>query len=350
MAFLPGLFGGKSKPATSTTTNAMPAEYQPYFTDMLGRAQTASLTPYTPYGGQRLATNNADVLGSHEMVRNIATQGMPGTQEAMDMTRSAAAGTNQFTGANPYQFSEFGYSGPGTFDSAAANQYMNPFVQNVLGQQNEQAARDYQIQNAGRNAKAVQAGAFGGSRQAVQQSLAENDLLNRQNLTQATGLRDAYSDAQKMFEADRQARMANEQARAAELSRVQSGQSNENYNRDRLGLEGLQFQNESAQQLASLEAKARAGDVQAAQLLEAAGKQEMGMEQAGLDIGYQDFINQRDYNQNQVNNFSNILQGLPLSPVGQQSGTATAAQASPFTQALGTGIAAIGSYNSLFGQ
>jgi hypothetical protein len=88
----------------------------------------------------------------------------------MDMTRNAAAGTNQFSQASPYQYSQFGYSGPGTFDSAAANQYMNPFVQNVLGQQNEQAARDYQIQNASRNNAAVQAGAFGGSRQAVQQS------------------------------------------------------------------------------------------------------------------------------------------------------------------------------------
>ena len=350
MSFLPGLFGNKSKPATSTTTNEMPSQFQPYFSDMLNRAQTASLTPYTPYGGQRLAGTNADITGSHEMVRDIATQGMPGTQEAMDMTRNAAAGTNQFSQASPYQYSQFGYSGPGEFDSAAAQKYMSPYVQNVLDLQKEQANRDYQTQNAGRNAAAVQAGAFGGSRQAVQQGMAENDLLNRQNMTQATGLQNAYSDAQKMFETDRQARMANEQARAAELSRVQSGQANENYNRDTLGLRGLEFQNSSAQQLSSLEARARAGDVQAAQLLEAAGKQEQGQQQAGLDIGYQDFTNQRDYNQNQVNNFSNILQGLPLSPVGQQSYTGTAAQASPLTQTIGTGLAAIGSYNSLFGQ
>ena len=279
----------------------------------------------------------------------MATQGMPGVNEAMDMTRNASAGIGAFANASPYQYSEFNYSGPGTFDAASANQYMNPFVQNVLGLQNEQAARDYQIQNAGRNAKAVQAGAFGGSRQAVQQGMAENDLLNRQNLTQATGLRDAYSDAQKMFEADRTARMTNERDRAAELTRVQAGQAGENYNYNNMGLKGLELQGTMANNLASLEQKARAGDVEAAKLLEAAGKQEMGMEQAGYDIGYQDFVNQRDDNQNKINNFSNILQGLPLAGAGTTNSTSTPAQGSVIQQGLGLGLTALGAYNSLFG-
>jgi len=335
--------------ATSNSTTAIPDEYKKYFSDMLNRAQTASLTPYTPYGGQRLADTNTDILGSHEMIRNLATQGQPGTAEAMDMTRNASAGIGAFANANPYQYSQFDYSGPGTFDAASATQYMNPFVQNVLSQQNEQAARDYQTQNAGRSAQAVQAGAFGGSRQAVQQGMAENDLLNRQNMTQATGLRDAYSDAQKMFETDRQARMTNERDRASELSRVQSGQAGENYNYNQMGLKGLELQGNMANQLSSLEARARSGDAEAARLLEAAGKQEQAQTQAGLDIGYNNFTNQRDYNQNQVNNFSNILQGLPLAGVGQTTGTSTPAQGSMLQQGLGLGLAAVGGYNALFG-
>jgi hypothetical protein len=336
-------------PATSNSTTSIPDEYKKYFSDMLNRAQTESLTPYTPYGGQRLAGSNADIMGSHEMVRDMATQGMPGTAEAMDMTRNASSGIGAFANADPYQYSQFGYSGPGEFDAASANKYMNPFVQNVLGQQNEQAARDYQIQNAGRNAKAVQAGAFGGSRQAVQQGMAENDLLNRQNMTQATGLRDAYSDAQKMFETDRQARMTNERDRAAELTRVQAGQAGENYNRDTLGLKGLEMQGTMANQLSTLEQRARAGDIEAARMLEAAGKQEQAQTQAGLDIDYNNFTNQRDYNQNQVNNFSNILQGLPLAGAGQVSGTSTPAQGSLLQQGVGLGLTALGAYNSIFG-
>jgi len=304
---------------------------------MLDRAEAASLTPYQPYGGQRLAGTNADITGSRKMIENIAGQGMPATSEAMDMTRNAAAGVNDIAGRGPYQYSQFDYSGPGQFDSAAAQQYMSPYIQNVLNLQKEQANRDFQIQNAGRGAQAVQAGAFGGSRQAVQQGMAENDLLNRQNMTQATGLQSAYSDAQRMFEADRQARMANEQSRAAELSRVQSGQAGENYNRDRLGLEGLQFQNQSAQQLSALESRARAGDIQAAQLLEAAGKGQQAQEQAGLDIGYQTYQNQQQYPWQQIQNYSGILQGLPIANAGTTTTTGTAAQPSGLQQLMGAG-------------
>lgn len=345
MSFLPGLFGG-NKPAKSTQTNEIPKEWQPYYGRMLDRAEAASLAPYQPYGGQRLAGNNADIYGSHAMIRNIAGQGMPGTQEAVDMTRNAAAGANQFTNANPYQYSQFDYGDAGEFDDSAAKKYMSPYIQNVLDLQKEQANRDFQTQNAGRASQAIQSGAFGGSRQAVQQGMAENDLLNRQNMTQATGLQNAYMNAQQMFGADRQARMANEQARAAELSRVQSGQAGENFNRDRLGLEGLQFQNESAQQLSSLESRARAGDIQAAQLLEAAGKQEQGQEQAGLDIGYQNFLDQRQYPWQQIQNYSGILQGLPVGNAGTQSGTQTGAQPGGLQQLAGLGISALGLYNA----
>lgn len=335
--------------ATETSTTSIPTEYKPYFEDMLARQQAASLTPYTTYQGQRLAENNADINASHQMVRDFAAHGQPGTQQAMTMTGNAAAGIGAFANADPYQFSQFEYSGPGQFDANAAKQYMSPYVQNVLDLQKQQANRDYQIQNASRSAQAVQAGAFGGSRQAVQQGMAEDDLLNRQNMTQATGLQNAYSDAQKMFEADRQARMATEQSRAAELARVQSGQSNENYNYNQMGLRGLELQGTMANQLSTLEQRARAGDVQAAQLLEASGKQEQAMQQAGLDVGYQDFLNQRDWNQNKLNQYTNVVQGLPVGNVGQTNTTSTPAQGSFLQQAIGTGIAAIGAYNSIFG-
>ena len=148
-------------PATSSTTTSIPDELKPYFTDSLERQRAASSTPYTAYQGPRVADSNADINSAYQSIRNISSQGMPGTQQAMDMTRGAASGIGAFANANPYQYSQFGYSGPGQFDSAAAQQYMSPYVQNVLNLQKEQANRDFQIQNAGRSAQAVQAGAFG---------------------------------------------------------------------------------------------------------------------------------------------------------------------------------------------
>tara|TARA_R110000868_G_scaffold76849_1_gene220629 strand:- start:406 stop:1212 length:807 start_codon:yes stop_codon:yes gene_type:complete len=267
----------------------------------------------------------------------------------MNTVKNAAAGIGAFSEADPYKFSAFNYSNAGTFDAKAAKQYMSPYVQNVLDLQKQAENRDYQIQNATRNSNAVQAGAFGGSRQAVQQGLAENDLLNRQNLTQATGLQNAYTDAQKMFEIDRQARMTTDQNRAAELSRVQAGQAGENLNRGYLGLKGIELTGNMANQRSLLEARARAGDIEALKLLEASGTYDRGIEQQGLDAGFQQFADQRDYQANKANTYSNAIAGLPVGNLGQTTNVSTPASGSWLQQAIGTGIAALGAYNSLTG-
>jgi len=102
-----------------------------------------------------------------------------------------------------------------------------------------------------------------------------------------------------------------------------------------------------ANQGSQLEARARAGDIEAQKLLEASGTYDRNIEQQGLDAGYQQFVEQRDWNQNQSNNYSNIVAGLPVGNVGQTNTTSTPAKGSWLQQAVGAGIAAIGAYNSL---
>lgn len=336
--------GGGGTSTVNQTTSSIPKEFYPMFQRTLDRGEALSLEPYQAYGQQRTADMSADTATSQNAVRDIYNAGMPGTQEAMDMTRAAGAGAAGITGQGPYQFSEFGYSGPGTFDSSAAQQYMSPFIQNVLDQQKLSAARDFQIANADRNAKAVQAGAFGGSRQAVQQGMAENDLLSRTNQIEAEGLQNAYTDAQKMFEADRAARMTSEQRRAEELGRVQTGQAAENLNRSNLGLDALKFQSSNAAQLSALQQAAQAGDIRAAQLLEASGKAQEARQQAGLDIGYEDYLRQQNYPMERLQQYASILHG---SPVANATTTTTSVPTNPYQQALGMGISALGLYNAM---
>ena len=45
------------------------------------------------------------------------------------------------------------------------------------------------------------------------------------------------------------------------------------------------------------------------QMLENIGRQERAIRQAGRDIGYEDFLRQRDFTQNQLGRFSNLLRG-----------------------------------------
>lgn len=107
------------------------------------------------------------------------------------------------------------------FTPQSAQDYMSPYMQNVVDVQKEQAQLDFDRQQAARDARAVQSGAFGGSRSAVADALAQEDLNRNLQDIQASGQQAAYQDAQRMFEADRAARMQRENERAGELGRVQ---------------------------------------------------------------------------------------------------------------------------------
>ena len=343
--------GGSSKPAVTNNyqSNDMPAEYKPYFSNMMTRAEAQSLTPYQPYGGQRIADTNADVLASRDMAREIAISGQPGTQEAMDITRGGVAGADKYSAASPYKFTQFEYDNPEMFTGENISRYMSPYMQSVVDIEKRNAMKEYQQANQKRAADAVFGGAFGGSRAGVQQAMAESDYLNRAGDIQSKGLQSAFDSAASLFEKDRAAKYQTDAARAAELDRVQSGQSAENLNRDRLGMEGLTFKSQQAQQLADLEEKARAGDMQAAALLETVGKAGMQDEQARFDMAYQDFLRQQEYPRQQLSDYSAILRGLPLAAVGTTTGTTTATPAQPsgLQQLLGAGTSALGLYKGL---
>jgi hypothetical protein len=235
------------------------------------------------------------------------------------------------------------------FSNENISRYMSPYMQSVVDIEKRKANQEFQTANQKRAADAVFSGAFGGSRSGVQQAMAENDYLTRTGDIQAKGLQSAFDTAANLFEKDRAAKYQTDAARAAELERVQSGQSAENLSRDRLGMEGLTFKSQQAQQLADLEEKARAGDMKAAALLETVGKAGMQDEQARFDMAYQDFLRQQEYPRQQLSDYSAILRGLPLAAVGTTTGsqTATPAQPSGIQQLLGAGTSALGLYKGL---
>jgi len=133
----------------------------------------------------------------------------------------------QETEAQPYsQFSQAGFSGyefgpAEVMSSETAQEYMDPYLRAVVDIEKEKAKEDYDIARAGRSSQAVGAGAFGGSRAQIAESMAERDYMNRLRDIEATGLKSAYSEATRRFEADREAKAEIERAKAAELGRVQ---------------------------------------------------------------------------------------------------------------------------------
>lgn len=257
--------------------------------------------------------------------------------------------------SNQAQVSQFGYDPTQTFTAQNVGQYMSPYMQNVLDVQKQQALRDFNEQRAGRDARAVAAGAFGGSRQGVQEGIAERSLLDRMANIQAAGQQQAFQNAQQAFQADRAADFARQQAQAqeqarvqgigvGELGRVQGAQAAENRAAGQFALGAFGQTAGLAGQLAALGETGRAADIQNAQLLEAIGQAQEGTRQQQLDLAYQDFLRQQAYPEQQLQLYSSILRGVPVSP----STESTLYQPyNPMQQALGAGLGAIGLYRGM---
>ena len=582
---------------TQNTTSDVPSWAKPFYTDMLRKSKSLSEEAYTPFPGQRLTQDSADLLGSQQMVRSIAGSPIPGFGQAAGMmgglggmamglgqqqpgqfgaspfqqTGVSPFGGFQQTGADPYsgfqatrgqefggfqagqaspfadfqagQFQQTGVSPFGdfrqtqvtpfsdfqatrgqefggfqagqvspfanfqegqaeafAFDPAqqftgqSVDQYMSPYMDSVVGRQQEDAIEQFERQRAARDARAVTAGAFGGSRQAVQEGLAEEALGRQLGDIRATGSQQAFEQAQQQFERDRSAQMAQQQAQAQELARVQGisveeaarvqqsqaqelartqgisveeaarvqagnvaeqgrvqqaraqelartqginieeaariqqataaerarlqamdadefarvqqsqaaelartqgisideaarvqaaqaqelartqgisveeaarvqagnaseqarvqqARADESMRQREFQLQSMGFTADMAREIASLGERARQGDIQAAQLLEAQGLGQMARDQAGLDIAYQDFLRQQNFPRQQLADYSATLRGLPVADVGTSGGTTATTQpgASPLQQALGLGISGLGLYRGLMG-
>jgi hypothetical protein len=305
---------GSPKPTDQTVVQTNLPEYvQPYFERLLDRTEGESKQQYQPYTGQRLQKGGADVTDAQQMGRNIAGSGIQGLPQAQAATMAGLGRSLQGMG---YQ--------AGQFDNAAAQQYMDPYMQQVVDVQKNQAIREAQRQNAGRAADAVQAGAFGGSRQAIQQGLASEALSRQLGEIQASGQQQAFSQAQNQFERDRTARA----------------------DAERLGIGAAESASGQAAQMAQLGQMARDGDVQAASMLEKIGRDIQAEEQAGLDIAYEDFVRQRDYPREQLQFYSSILRGIPVQPSTE---TTKFQSYNPIQQLLGTGISGLGLYKGLGG-
>lgn len=305
---------GGQKPTEQTVVQTNLPEYvQPYFERLLQRTESESKNQYQPYTGQRLQTSGADVTQAQQMGRNIASQGIQGLPQAQAATQAGLGRALQGMG---YQNQ--------MFDQGVAQQYMTPYMQQVVDVQKQQAILDAQRQNAARAAQAVQAGAFGGSRQAVQSGLAQEALTRQLAEIQASGQQQAYEQAQSQFERDRAARESAE----------------------RLGLGAAESAAGQSAQLAQLGQMAREGDIQAASLLEKIGRDIQAEKQAGLDIAYEDFVRQRDYPREQLQFYSSILRGVPVQPSTE---TTKLQNYNPIQQLLGTGISALGLYKGISG-
>ena len=104
---------------------------------------------------------------------------------------------------------------------------------------------------------------------------------------------------------------------------------------------------QSSQQLMGLGQARTADAMQRINALQSQGSQMRALRQAGLDIGYEDFLRQQAYPQQRLGMFSNMIQGLPLAP--NQTISTYQQQPGLFQQAVGLGLSGLGMYRGMGG-
>jgi len=213
-----------------------------YVTDMLGKGQALSNQPYQAYTGPLSAGQSTAQQAAFQGIGNLSVP------------------TGQM-GAAGFQ--------PQKFTAQAAQDYMNPYLQSALNPQIEEARRQAQITRLGDANRLTQAGAYGGSRQAIMESELNRSL--GQNLANITGqgYQTAYDKAMQQF---------NTEQGAAQQAQNLTNQ---------YGLQALQNQ-------ASL------------------GAQERAIQAEGIAADIAQFEEERDFPYKQTQYQQSLLQGLPL--------------------------------------
>jgi hypothetical protein len=267
-----------------------------------------TVAPYTPYGGQMFA----DPSALTQQYWNFAQQ-LPNTTQA-GLAGQAAAQQRDPNSANITQLptqGNFNLNTPNWTDPGVSQSYMNPYLQNVLTQQQQLAQQQFQEQGLARNAQATQSGAYGGDRQAVADSLAARDLNQQLQSMQAQGLSNAYTTGLQGFQSDAMRQLE------AGLGggQLQLGQ-------EQLGLTSQQAQQQAQQALQSgnLSALLGAGQLQgqqnqynlaAAGALGQAGAQQGQYAQNPLDFQYQQWLQGMMYPMQELQQMGQMYGSIP---------------------------------------
>ena len=322
-----GKRAGTSPSVTSTTVkeHSLPSYARPYFEELLGRAGYEATRPYEPYGEARLADFNPYETSAMQGMQQMAAAGSP-----QQLTSAANIATGVGTQPGGAGSAIAGQFTPGTLsDPAMLESYMSPYQQSVIDIEKREAARQSGIMGGQIGQQAAQAGGLGGYREAIMQSERERNLGQQLGDIQSRGSQQGFQQAQRAFEADRGARL-------------QAGE---------LGLRGLAAdqstrdqQLRAASTLGALAPQEQAMSYERLKNLQAAGQTQRDLSQQGMSMGYQDFLRQQAFPREQLGLFSQMIQGLPVTP-GASYGTFGGP--SPYQQMLGAGISGVGLYNAM---
>jgi hypothetical protein len=261
----------------TTTQTILPEWYTQYAQNVLSKAYAATNEPYQKYGGARIA--------------GFA----PEQEQAFGEYKSSMGEYKPYIGASTVALG----AGTGSFTQpGVAQQYMNPYIQNVVSGIGAQAGRNlYENILPQVNRTFIGGGTFGGSRSAEFTQRAIRDAQAAALSAQNSALSEGYDKASELY--------SNEAGRYLEAAPLFASL-------------GEQAQNQRINELKGLES---------------IGLERQNLAQSSADLAYDDFERQRDYPLYQAQQLANI--GGQPSPSGAGSTVTTAPGVSKTGQVIG---------------
>lgn len=321
-----GSGGGGGGPTQTTTYSTNIPEYaRPYVENMLESTQKQIYTddmggfrPYKPYSGNvqdYFAGFSPLQQSAQQAAYNLQTPGQYGAATGLaGMSGMGGLGlAGQMAGAGQ-QYAQMATS------PAAQQAYMSPYMQNVVDYQKSQALRDYQMAAPMRARAAVGAGAFGGSRQAIESAEAQRNLMSQLQGIEGQGRQSAFQQAQ--------------QAQQFGANLGLQGQQG--------ALGGLGAATQAAGALGQLGGQQLGAQKEIIGLQSQMGREQQALEQNKINQAIQDYAIAQQYPFMQLGMMNAMLRGLPL-----QTQTTQLYQAQP--SALQQGIGLVGAGSTLFG-
>lgn len=293
---------GKKKGAQTTSTYAPDPQAKAAYLDVINRAKdTVQSNPYQAYQGDLVAGFTPDQQSAFQNIN--ATQGS--VQPYLNTATGLALQSAQ--GINPMQFS-----------GQQIQQYMNPYIQNVVDTTQANINQNNAIQQNQLRGNAIAKGAFGGDRAGIAQAeLARNqNLASQQTIAGLYG--QGYQQAADMF---KNQQMLDYQKQLANAGLLQS----------------------AGQQIAGYGTTGQEAALQSANAQLAAGTMQQALRQQELDKAYEQWQLQKQFPYQQTSWLANIINGT----AGGLGGTTTQTQPAPSSgsQYLGLATAALGLFS-----
>lgn len=294
-------FGNMSATGQKTTntssTSTLPSWLESGSEGIAKWLQTGIGQPFTPYEAERVAPLTGMEGQAGDILSGLA--GGANTAEAGDLYRtSATAGPQSIDFTRLIDNISGGAGGP----EGSIQDYMNPWIEQVLNPQMRAIQEQGAQQRIGIGNQATSAGAFGDTRHGI---LEGEQLRNEAQLgadTVGRGYSDAFNNAMGLRSNDLARRLTTDQSNA--------GYAETALNRGTTGADRLLGMNQQGIDIA----KALAG----------AGGTERGVAQAGLDADFSEFMRKQGFTTDQAKSMAQILAMLPHSKTTTGTGTETA--------------------------